>query len=141
MATSTLSAYLGFNNNNYRFNAIYSNPNTMSEKKIDKGKVAKKLHQLQKKLNRVEENESWLSKKIKPNSFIGTTSRLMTGILTGYSAYRANCEYFLDVRDIFSETISDLFSRKNKILGVVLKFTFSFIELFINNLCLFFLDI
>jgi hypothetical protein len=41
------------------------NPNTMSEKKIDKGKVAKKLHQLQKKLNRVEENESWISKKIK----------------------------------------------------------------------------
>jgi hypothetical protein len=38
---------------------------TMSEKKIDKGKVAKKLHQLQKKLNRVEENESWLSRKIK----------------------------------------------------------------------------
>jgi hypothetical protein len=38
---------------------------TMSEKKIDKGKVAKKLHQLQKKLNRVEENDSWLSRKIK----------------------------------------------------------------------------
>ena len=37
----------------------------MSEKKIDKGKVAKKLHQLQKKLSRVEENESWLSKKLK----------------------------------------------------------------------------
>ena len=37
----------------------------MSEKKIDKGRVAKKLHQLQKKLNRVEENESWISKKIK----------------------------------------------------------------------------
>ncbi len=37
----------------------------MSEKKIDKGRVAKKLHQLQKKLNRVEENENWLSRKIK----------------------------------------------------------------------------
>ncbi len=37
----------------------------MSEKKIDKGKVAKKLHQLQKKLNRTEENESWLSRKLK----------------------------------------------------------------------------
>ena len=37
----------------------------MSEKKIDKGTVAQKLHQLQKKLNRVEENESWLSRKIK----------------------------------------------------------------------------
>jgi len=37
----------------------------MSEKKVDKAKAAKKLHQLQKKLNRVEENESWLSRKIK----------------------------------------------------------------------------
>jgi len=37
----------------------------MSEKKIDKAKVAKKLHQLQKKLNRVEENESWIKRKIK----------------------------------------------------------------------------
>lgn len=37
----------------------------MSEKKIDTGKVAKKLHKLQKKLNRVNENESWLNRKIK----------------------------------------------------------------------------
>ena len=37
----------------------------MSEKKIDKGKVAHKLHQLQKKLNRSNENESWLKRKIK----------------------------------------------------------------------------
>jgi glycosyltransferase involved in cell wall biosynthesis len=69
-----------------------------------------------------------LSKKLNPNFLIGTTSRLMTGILTGYSAYRLNCKYFLDVRDIFSETISDLFSRKNKILGAAAKFVFSFLE-------------
>jgi lipopolysaccharide biosynthesis regulator YciM len=37
----------------------------MSENKIDTGKVAKKLHKLQKKLNRVNENESWLKRKIK----------------------------------------------------------------------------
>ena len=37
----------------------------MSENKIDTGKVAKKLHKLQKKLNRVEENESWIKRKIK----------------------------------------------------------------------------
>jgi len=37
----------------------------MSEKKVDKAKAAKKLHQLQKKLNRVDENESWLKRKIK----------------------------------------------------------------------------
>jgi len=69
-----------------------------------------------------------LSKKLNPNFLIGTTSRLMTGILTGYSAYKLNCKYFLDVRDIFSETISDLFSRKNKILGATSKFVFSFLE-------------
>jgi hypothetical protein len=37
----------------------------MSENKIDKGKVAKKLLQLEKKLNRVEENENPLSRKLK----------------------------------------------------------------------------
>lgn len=37
----------------------------MSEKKIDKGKVAKKLHKLQKKLNRTNENDSWLDRKLK----------------------------------------------------------------------------
>lgn len=37
----------------------------MSQKKLDTGKVAKKLHQLQKKLNRTNENESWVSRKIK----------------------------------------------------------------------------
>ncbi len=54
----------------------------MSEKKIDKGKVAKKLHQLQKKLNRVEENESWISKKIK--------SRKISQVL---AYYRRNAEW------------------------------------------------
>ena len=37
----------------------------MSENKIDKGKVAKKLLQLEKKLNRVEENENPLNRKLK----------------------------------------------------------------------------
>ena len=37
----------------------------MSEKKLDTAKVAKKLHKLQKKLNRTNENESWLSRKLK----------------------------------------------------------------------------
>ena len=69
-----------------------------------------------------------LCRKLKPKFLIGTTSRLMTGILTGYSAYRLDCKYFLDVRDIFSETISDLFSRKYKILGAVSKFIFNFLE-------------
>ncbi len=37
----------------------------MSENKIDKAKAAQKLHKLQKKLNRTNENESWLSRKLK----------------------------------------------------------------------------
>ena len=37
----------------------------MSERKLDKGKEYQKLHKLQKKLGRVEENESWISKKLK----------------------------------------------------------------------------
>lgn len=37
----------------------------MSEKKADKGKAYQKLHKLQKKLARTNENESWISKKIK----------------------------------------------------------------------------
>ena len=46
-------------------------------------------------------------KKIRPNLIIGTSSRLMTGVLAGISAYKMNCKYFIDLRDIFSETISD----------------------------------
>jgi glycosyltransferase involved in cell wall biosynthesis len=69
-----------------------------------------------------------LCKKIKPSFIIGTTGRLMTGLLTGFSSYKVGCNYFIDVRDIFSETISDLFSQKNKILGSIFKFIFSFFE-------------
>lgn len=36
----------------------------MSKNKIDKGKVAKKLHNLQKKINRMEENEGHSSEKL-----------------------------------------------------------------------------
>ena len=69
-----------------------------------------------------------LCRKLNPGFLIGTTGRLMTGVLTGVSAHRTGCRYFIDLRDIFSETISDLFSRKNKILGVVSKTVFSFLE-------------
>ena len=43
---------------------------------------------------------------IKPDFLIGTTSRLMTGLLTGVYANRFSVPYFIDLRDIFSETIS-----------------------------------
>ena len=69
-----------------------------------------------------------ICKKIDPSFIIGTTSRLMTGVLTGVSAYRLKCKYFIDLRDIFSETISDIFSRKSKVLGSVFNTVFSFIE-------------
>jgi glycosyltransferase involved in cell wall biosynthesis len=69
-----------------------------------------------------------LCKQINPSFLIGTTSRLMTGVLTGVSAHQLGCRYFIDLRDIFSESISDLFSRKNRILGGVSKKIFSFFE-------------
>jgi len=74
-----------------------------------------------------------LCKNLGPNFIIGTTSRLMTGVLTGISARRLGCRYFIDLRDIFSETISDLLSRKSKLLGFVSKSIFSFLEKWLFN--------
>ncbi|MDA7441071.1 glycosyltransferase family 4 protein [Candidatus Pseudothioglobus singularis] len=69
-----------------------------------------------------------LSIKLKPDFLIGTTSRLMTGILTSLSARFQNRNYFIDLRDIFSETISDLISRKSRILGDTIKPIFTYLE-------------
>ena len=69
-----------------------------------------------------------LSRRINPNFLIGTTGRLMTGVLTGITAYTLSIRYFIDLRDIFSETMSDLFSRKNRLLGLIAKKLFSFID-------------
>ena len=66
--------------------------------------------------------------KIKPTFLMCTTSRLMTGILTWFAALLLRKKYFIDIRDIFSETISDIFSLKSKILGYLCKSIFSFIE-------------
>ncbi len=66
--------------------------------------------------------------KLNPDFLIGTTSRLMTGILTGISAYRLDCRYFIDLRDIFSETISNLLARKSRLLGNISNLIFSFLE-------------
>ena len=68
---------------------------------------------------------------LNPDFLIGTTSRLMTGVLTGISGRKLKCKYFIDLRDIFSETISDLFSQKSKLLGFVFKKTFSLLELWL----------
>jgi len=69
-----------------------------------------------------------LSNNLNPDFLIGTTSRLMTGVLTGISARKLGSKYFIDLRDIFSETISDIFSQKSKLLGLVSKTTFSLLE-------------
>ena len=69
-----------------------------------------------------------LSRRINPNFLIGTTGRLMTGVLTGITAYTLSIRYFIDLRDIFSETISDLFSHKNRLLGLIAKILFSFLD-------------
>jgi len=72
-----------------------------------------------------------LANTLNPDFLIGTTSRLMTGVLTGISGRKLKCKYFIDLRDIFSETISDLFSQKSKLLGFVFKKTFSLLELWL----------
>ena len=74
-----------------------------------------------------------LCRKLNPGFLIGTTGRLMTGVLTGVSAHKTGCRYFIDLRDIFSETISDLFSRKSKLLGSISKSTFFFLEEWLFN--------
>ena len=74
-----------------------------------------------------------LSINLNPDFLIGTTSRLMTGLLTGISARKLRCKYFIDLRDIFSETISDIFSQKSKLLGFISKFFFSLFERWIFN--------
>jgi len=70
----------------------------------------------------------WQCRKLRPDYILGSTSRLMTGVLSWYAAMRVGSTYFIDLRDIFSETISDLFSRKSVLLGKVVKGVFSDVE-------------
>ncbi|AXE61731.1 glycosyltransferase family 4 protein [Candidatus Thioglobus sp. NP1] len=74
-----------------------------------------------------------LSNNLNPDFLIGTTSRLMTGVLTGISARKLGCKYFIDLRDIFSETLSDILSQKSKLLGFASKTTFSLLERWLFN--------
>jgi glycosyltransferase involved in cell wall biosynthesis len=75
----------------------------------------------------------WISKKIKPDFLIGTSSRLMTGLLTSFSANFLGKKYFIDLRDIFSESISDLIAQKNRPISVIVKLFFTFLEKKILN--------
>jgi len=74
-----------------------------------------------------------LCRKIKPDFLIGTSSRLMTAALTWISATFLKKRYFIDLRDIFSETISDIFTQKNKLLGLITKYIFIKLEKYILN--------
>ena len=67
-------------------------------------------------------------RKIKPDFLIGTTSRLMTGVLTWISAKLLRRKYYIDLRDIFSETISDLFALKNSFLSTIFRHFFSYLD-------------
>ena len=69
-----------------------------------------------------------LCRRIKPDFLIGTTSRLMTGVLTWFSAKFLRRKYYIDLRDIFSETISDLFDLQNRFLGTIFRSFFSFLD-------------
>ena len=63
--------------------------------------------------------------KEKPDYLLGTSGRLMTAILTWVSSILTRKPYAIDLRDIFSETISDLFSKKNSFIGKSLYKLFS----------------
>lgn len=57
----------------------------------------------------------------KYNIVFATSSRLMTAVLGAIVAQRLGAKLYLDIRDIFSDTLSDIFAHKPQrvILGVV----------------------
>ena len=52
----------------------------------------------------------------------------MTGVLTWISARLLRRKYYIDLRDIFSETISDLFALKSSFLSTFFRYIFSFLD-------------
>jgi len=69
-----------------------------------------------------------ISKRIKPDFLIATTGRLMTGVVAWIVASLLKKKYYIDIRDIFSEAISDLLSRKSVLIGATAKRSFAFLE-------------
>jgi hypothetical protein len=69
-----------------------------------------------------------ISFRIKPDLFIATTSRLMTGLLGGVLGRMFCKRYIIDLRDIFSDSISETFSKKNQLLTRFLKQFFLSLE-------------
>jgi glycosyltransferase involved in cell wall biosynthesis len=74
-----------------------------------------------------------LCRKIKPDFIIGTSSRLMTAYLAALSAKYLKKRYFIDLRDIFSETISDIFYQKSRLIGAIFKYFFIKLEQYTLN--------
>jgi len=66
--------------------------------------------------------------KEKPDYLLGTSGRFMTAILTWLASTLIRKPYAIDLRDIFSETISDLFSKKNRFTGKALYKLFSYFD-------------
>tara|TARA_B110000008_G_C16978328_1_gene567101 strand:- start:2582 stop:3784 length:1203 start_codon:yes stop_codon:yes gene_type:complete len=69
-----------------------------------------------------------LSRELKPDFLIGTSSRLMTGLLTFFCSRIQGINYYIDLRDIFSESISDVLALKNRFIGLIMKYFFVFLE-------------
>jgi len=66
--------------------------------------------------------------KERPDYLIGTSGRLMTAILTWLASILIRKPYAIDLRDIFSETISDIFSKKNRFIGKLFHKLFSYFD-------------
>jgi len=70
----------------------------------------------------------FILRKINPNFIICTTGRHMTSAITYFFSFIFRVNYYVEFRDIFSETIAEIYSRKNKYLGTFLKKIFLFLE-------------
>ncbi|MES2208453.1 MAG: glycosyltransferase family 4 protein [Pseudomonadota bacterium] len=53
-----------------------------------------------------------LTKDVKYDLVVGTSSRLMTASLSAYIAHQHNAKLYLDIRDLFVDTVKDVLSRK-----------------------------
>ena len=64
-----------------------------------------------------------LTSKKKWDTVIATSSRLMTASLATYIAQQSNSKIYLDIRDLFTDTINDVF--KNKFLRILMPIFYS----------------
>ena len=62
--------------------------------------------------------------KLKPQFIVSTSSRFMTVTLGFIISILLNSKHFIDLRDIFSETISDLLTARSKLFSSLLKTIF-----------------